>query len=281
MTPKLAHQLSLFDDLPWPHRPLCADDLSRGLYRAPQAEALSHAYIQHNPAAFVWAMVFDVDRPGAAVAWQDAGLPPPTWTTQNPRNGHAHLAYRLQAPVSRSELSRLRPLRLLARVQHSMTAALAADRAYAGLITKTPRHERWRTEVWRPDAYDLDELRDWLPDHLPLPPRITKRDAIGVGRNVCLFDGLRRWAYRARLDFDDQGRWLDACHTKAAALNTFADPLPCNEVKATAKSVSTWTWIHFTPQAFAAIQTHRSRLASIARRAAAMDSNAPILEFLL
>ena len=92
----------------------------------------------------------------------------------NPRNGHAHLGYTLNTPVARSDTARLKPIRLLARIQHAMTEALNADRAYTGLITKTPTHPQWHTDVWRPAPYDLDELRDWLPDNLPLPQRIKK-----------------------------------------------------------------------------------------------------------
>ncbi|RJF06814.1 replication initiation protein, partial [Escherichia coli] len=41
---------------------------------------------------------------------------PPTWTAQNPENGHAHIAYALSAPVAKSDAARLKPLRLLARI---------------------------------------------------------------------------------------------------------------------------------------------------------------------
>ncbi|VXG77148.1 Rep protein CDS [Salmonella enterica subsp. enterica serovar Derby] len=98
----------------------------------------------------MWVLLFDVDHPLAAMAWDAAGLPPPTWTAQNPENGHAHIAYALSAPVAKSDAARLKPLRLLARIQHAMTDALSADRGYVGLITKTPNHARWCTTVGRP-----------------------------------------------------------------------------------------------------------------------------------
>ncbi|WP_250145402.1 replication initiation protein, partial [Escherichia coli] len=40
------------------------------------------------------------------MAWDAAGLPPPTWTAQNPENGHAHIAYALSAPVAKSDAAR-------------------------------------------------------------------------------------------------------------------------------------------------------------------------------
>ncbi|MBI0320590.1 replication initiation protein, partial [Streptomyces javensis] len=69
----------------------CTDELAAGIQHHPRQKALKRAYIDPNPSALVWAMVFDVDRPEAATAWQDAPTecPRPNWVTQNPRNGHA------------------------------------------------------------------------------------------------------------------------------------------------------------------------------------------------
>jgi len=258
------YQQDLFYSMPFPSRPLCSDDLSRGLWRAPLNEALRQPYIQANPQRRIWALLFDVDRELAALSWEDAHLPPPTWTAMNPKNGHAHLAYMLKTPVAKSDAARLKPLRLLARIQHAMTAALDADRGYIGLITKTPTHGRWRTAVWAPEPYDLDELRDWLPDDLPMPRRIKKSEAFGYGRNVSLFESLRQWAYRHRRDYNRYEQWFSACLSHAEQINTFTTPLGFNEVKATAKSVAKWTWQKFDAAAsdarFSALQAHRGRI---------------------
>lgn len=257
------YQQDLFYSMPFPSRPLCSDDLSHGLWRAPLNEALRQPYIQANPQRRIWALLFDVDRELAALSWEDAHLPPPTWTAMNPKNGHAHLAYMLKTPVAKSDAARLKPLRLLARIQHAMTAALDADRGFIGLITKTPTHERWRTAIWRPEPYGLDELREWLPDDLQLPKRIKKTEAMGYGRNVSLFESLRQWAYRNRRHFQRYDAWLSACLGHAEQINTFNTPLGFNEIKATAKSVAKWTWQNFDIAAsdarFSALQAHRGR----------------------
>ena len=250
--------------MPFPSRPLCSDDLSHGIWRETLKDALRRPYIQANPQRRVWVLLFDVDHPLAAMAWDAAGLPPPTWTAQNPENGHAHIAYALSAPVAKSDAARLKPLRLLARIQHAMTDALSADRGYVGLITKTPNHARWRTTVWRPEPYGLDELRDYLPDNLELPRHIKKTEAVGVGRNVSLFESLRHWAYSHRRNYDNHTAWFCACLSHAEALNTFATPLEFNELKATAKSVAKWTWERFDVAAsnarFSEKQARRGRL---------------------
>lgn len=267
--------------MPFPSRPLCSDDLSHGIWRETLEDALRRPYIQANPQRRVWALLFDVDQPLAALAWEAAGLPPPTWTAQNPENGHAHIAYALSDPVAKSDAAKLKPLRLLARIQHAMTDALNADKGYVGLITKTPNHARWRTTVWRPEPYGMDELRDYLPDNLELPKRIKKSEAIGIGRNVSLFDSLAAWSYKKRLSYTDPQEWFLVCLQQAQTLNTFATPLPFNEVKATAKSVSKWTWTHITESGLAAWRSSRSKFANsrsiAARQSALLEIQAGLL----
>lgn len=241
----------------------CSDDPQTwGIDRLPREKATKRAYIDPNPAALVWALVFDIDRPGAATAWEDANAPRPNWIAQNPRNSHAHLGYMLAAPVSRTLKARGTPQRFLARIQHGLTGLLDADRAYTHHLTKTPDHPRWRTFWERPDPYELGELRDYLGDKLPL--RIARLEAVGEGRNVTLFDGLRRWAYRARLDFTDRDLWDRACRSHADALNAFACPLPTREVQQVAKSVAKWTWDNITQNRFSEIQAERGRRGAIA-----------------
>lgn len=260
----LLYQQDLFSSMPFPARPLCSDDLSNGLWRAKLDDALKLPYIQANPQRLIWVLLFDVDRPLATLSWEDSNLPPPTWTTMNPDNGHAHLAYALSAPVAKSDAARLKPLRLLARVQHAMTTILEADRGYIGLITKTPNHGRWITNVWRSTPYELDELRDWLPDDLPLPKTIKKTELLGYGRNVSLFDSLRKWSYRHFRDYKNYRKWISACLDHANHINTFTTPLPLNEIKSIAKSVANWTWRNFdvaeSDARFSKLQAHRGRL---------------------
>jgi hypothetical protein len=63
----------------------CTDELAAGIQHHPRQKALKRAYIDPNPRRWFGPMVFDVDRPEAATAWQDApGVPSPNWVTQNP-----------------------------------------------------------------------------------------------------------------------------------------------------------------------------------------------------
>lgn len=270
------YQPDLFHTLPAYMR--CTDDPSSGMEKLPKLDALQRAYIAPNPRNLICAMAFDIDRPAAAVAWEDARLPPPSWVTKNPASGHAHHTYLLNAPVARSMRSRNSPQRYLARIQHGMTARLKADASYSHVLTQTPHHERWVT--WIPTGrhvqlYELDYLRDFLGDDLPL--RIRREAAVGEGRNVTLFDGLRFWAYRARPDYDNENIWHEACRERAHAINIFACPLPLREVDHTARSVAKWTWKHFSLASFRAVQEGRGKARAAQRASVRMDRQAQLL----
>lgn len=265
-----------------PRRPYCADDLGAGLRIRPIEAAFRHRYIQHNPPGQLAFLVFDFDHPGALVAHQDAGLPAPSWCAENRETRRGHLAYALACPIITSSAARAAPLRFAAAVEQGYRDALRADEAYSGLITKTPGHEAWRTVWGRAEPFTLEELADYLPHGLP-KVRKRREEASGLGRNVCLFENLRQWAYRARFRFDDYPEWHEATRLKAEDLNQFASPLPASEVKATAKSVAKWVWQRLghgpAGQAFIARQSRKGQLSGIARQSAAMDTAQRILEF--
>ena len=251
------YQQDMFDAMPFPQFPLCSDDLSHGVWREKLSKARLLPYIQANPQRLVWALLFDVDRPHAALSWDYTDMPPPTWTTENPENGHAHLAYKLVAPVAVSNAARMKPIRFLAGIQAEMTRTLGADRAYVGLITKTPMHPAWRTKVWRQEPYELTELAEWLPEDFMWRPKPPRPETIALGRNVTLFDELRAWAYPKRRSYSAWGPWHQECLAQAQLLNTFPTPLPYSEVKATAKSVAKWTYAKCSPANFSRLQAIR------------------------
>lgn len=231
-------------------------------------QAITKPYIQANPPYLrVWSL-FDVDRPGAAHAWEDANLPPPSWASINRANGHAHLVWGLTAPVLvDSEDMRQAPLRYLCAIEAAFRVKLDADQGFSGLITKNPAHERWLTLKGPRLHYDLGELSEWveLPKHLPK----RKPEEIGLGRNVTLFESLRQYAYRKiryyKADVRNFVLWQSHLNNKALERNgDFRYPLDGKEVWHIAKSVAKWTWRKFDLEAsdarFSALQAHRGRL---------------------
>lgn len=265
-----------------PRRPYCADDLGQGVRIRSQAQALAHRYIQHNPPQALAFLVFDFDGEGALVAHQDAGLPEPSWCAESRDTRRGHLAYALACPIITSDAARAAPVRYAAAVQQAYTDALRADPGYANFLTKTPGHEDWHTRWGRAEPFNLEELADYLPHGLPAIKQIRatpRHDASGLLRNVCLFEDLRKWSYRARLRFDDPDPWHDACHRHALGINGgFPNPLPANEVKATAKSVAKWVWQRFNAAGFSEVQRQRAKRLAVARQASAMDTTQRLLE---
>jgi hypothetical protein len=231
----------------------------------------------------VWAP-FDIDRPGAALAWEHADLPPPTWTAINKENGHAHSAWGLEVPVLVDGMgARDAPMRYLCAVESLMRERLQADAGFSGLITKNPTHPLWRVLRGPRLAYGLGELGEYLPGLEKHRPRRAP-EQVGLGRNVTLFDRLRRWAYRAIREHWGGGlqawnAWLSQCNNRALVMNAdFPLPLDGREVWHLARSVAKWTWRRTTLEGYAAWRTEQGRRGAAAaakvKRLASEDKRA-------
>jgi len=265
--------LDLFADRDrWPRKPYCSDDKTARHIRS-LTSAIKRPYIQANPPHIrIWS-IYDVDRPGGAIAWEDAGLPPPSWAAANRANAHAHLVWGLVAPVLvDSPDLRQAPLRYLCAVEAAFRERLQADQGYSGLITKNPSHPLWRTLRGPQMAYELGDLAEWVD----LPKFLPKRrpEEIGLGRNVTVFDWLRHYAYRNIRHYkgDVRNFVLWQSHLNGKALERNGDlqyPMDGREVWHIAKSIAKWTWRFFDIEAsdakFSALQSYRGKRAMIKR----------------
>ena len=243
-----------------PNKPYCTDELGVTYIRSKNT-AVNKRYLQINQPKMIIYLVFDVDYEGGAIAWYDCGLPPPLWTSKNPKNGHAHIVYRLEIPVCTSDIARIDPLRYVAAIQSAFCEKLNADIGYSGLLTKNPLHSDWETYNWTKRTYTLDELAGYVD--LKGHPKRRGIEATGLGRNVELFDTTRKWAYKAIREFwqpDYKAKWFDAVLSHVEGLNgQFSAPLPHSEVKSISKSIAKWTNKHFTPAGFSEEQAKRGR----------------------
>lgn len=273
--------LDLFSDVSrWPRKPYCSE--SKGAHNIRTLKhAISKPYIQANPPHMrVWS-IFDVDRRGAALAWEDANLPPPAWAAVDKQSTRGHLVWGLSVPVLvDSPDMRQAPLRYLCAVEAAFRAKLDADTGFSGLMTKNPAHDLWRVLRGPQQAYELGELADWvdLPKHLPK----RKPEEIGLGRNVTVFEWLRQYAYRHIRHYkaDVRNFVLWQSHLNSRALERNGDlkvPLAGNEVWHIAKSVSKWTWNKFDIAAsdarFSQLQAHRGRIGGTASGAARLAAS--------
>lgn len=282
-------QLDLFaDSARWPRRPYCSENLEAGVRIRSLAQALRRPYIQANPPHLrVWS-IFDIDRPGGGLDWQAETLPPPSWSTVNKLNGHAHVVYGLSAPVLvESAEARQAPIRYLVAVEAAFRAKLRADNGYSGLITKNPAHPLWYTLRGPVEHYELGYLSEWVDLPKFLPKQGTKIEEVGLGRNCVLFEFLRRWSYTAVREHRKERNfvlWQARVYDRALDRNAdFKRPLDSKEVWHVAKSVTKWVWKKDPGAAAAFIkrQAFKGQLGGVAsgvsRLAASEDKRASAL----
>lgn len=242
-----------FERLWMPRRPLCCDDDYSQMRRRSRRDALKCKHIEANPQTQVNMLVVDVDSPdGRAVSlWGHQGMLP-NFIVENPCNGHVHSIWALDEPVCRTDMARLKPLKLLHAATEGLRRSCDGDAGYAGLLMKNPECPAWNGELVRENAYRLDELRQALEESGDMPPvswRRTKRARTqGVGRNCTIFDEARTLAYRYVRRLPDRSPASNealrlyvqrTCHEINAA--EFAgNPLPTREVEDIAKSIHKW-----------------------------------------
>ncbi|EMT6385489.1 MULTISPECIES: replication initiation protein [Bacteria] len=247
-----------------PNKPYCSDNLDYGLKIRPKNKALDMLYLQINNPSIQTCLLFDIDRDNSFYDFEEAHLPVPHFTTQNPENGRCHMGYILKRGVCKTQNAKLEPLRYAAAVELEMGKSLKADQGFAGLITKNPFNPHWRPHWSNADLYELDYLADFITLE-NTNKETTKYESFGLGRNVNLFDDLRHYAYKNVLKFKDVSdfhHWMNEIEKQAINLNTYSNPtnlLPFNEIKATARSVGKWVWKNFSSEQFSKIQSERGK----------------------
>jgi len=247
-----------------PVKPYCSNDLENGLIIRNKNKALEMLYLQANQPSIQTCLLFDLDEDNAFYKFEDVGLPIPTFITKSPLSGRCHYGYMLKAGVCKTQHARLKPLKYAAAVEAGIASKLASDYGYSGLITKNPLHEHWSPYWSGAELYELDYLADFV--ELETPKKAAeKAKGYGLGRNVNLFDDLRAYAYRSVLKFKNKSTydaWEADLLRVAQGLNSHCNALNLlqnNEIKATARSVSKWTWKHFDSDTFSDIQSNRGK----------------------
>jgi len=243
-----------------PDKPYHTNELGK-LKIASKETALKYRYIQFNDVAFYRFLVFDIDRPAAALSWENANLPAPNIAVVNPDNTHAHLFYYLENPVCKTRNAHLKPFLYLKAIYQAYVFRLQADLAYAGLIAKNPLNPAWNTWFIHNYLYPLSELADYVELRKLISKKALNKDF--AGRNDSLFNTVRVWAYSARYSYKNYSDFYKAVFDYTSSLNQlFTIPLPASEVKSIANSISKYAWQNFTAESRQNLinRTHTSEL---------------------
>lgn len=256
-----------------PNKPYCTDDLQFGLQVRPKHLALFKRYIQPNHPYYTYFFVFDLDYPTAYIDYfySMVGIPTPNLIVENPENGHAHYIYQLKTPIYQTNASNDKPIKYGNAVYLALRTALNADINYSGLITKNAIHQDWRTNVLREQPYTLDELSERLDLTTgQINKQIKIDEAVGLGRNCCLFHTVRHWAYVEVRQYRAKtfNQWLESVIDHCLSVNAqFTTPMQYNEVKGVAKSIARWVWKKdgYAYQEFIDRQTRKGQLGGKAK----------------
>jgi hypothetical protein len=243
-----------------------------------KAKALKYRCLQFNGPKYLSYLVFDVDDPEAALAWQEANLPRPTLVIESPRTGHAHYAYELATPV---KLENKKSARYAYAIRDAMRASLrGADLDYCGLLTKNAFHPDWRVET-HDHAYTFSELAEHLDLERRPRPKSKPVEEVGYSngvlrtpakpsaqeprsRNLTLAKWLRQWGYANVRFYHDQHAFEVGLTEQANEFNTqFAKKLSRSEVTKWVRGTARWTWDRYTEGRFRAGCTGRSAKARV------------------
>jgi hypothetical protein len=245
-----------------PERPYCTDILGHRLRIMGAEKAAQYAMIQHNsPMVLRW-MVFDIDGDDSHFRAEERGCPPPTFIAINRENGHGHAAYYLETPISAFSASSRRAISFFEDVERGLTHKLGADRAYGGFLSKNPLSPRWETDWQAVRSYRLDTLNECL-DKSDKRRVKESMEPTAIGRNVAIFNALRKQAYKIWLTIKKEKRGFDhlvaSLSSLARALNS-ALPIRLqeSELLCIARSVARWVWDKFSLAQFSAIQQRRA-----------------------
>ena len=245
-------QHALFEANWLPRYPLAGVSKDGPKYRTSRERALKLPYLEANPLAMQSLIITDHDKGSADEIAGLTGLPAPSYVALNPFTRDGHIVYALATPVCLTDAARRSPVNLLARIESGLVHVLSGDVTYGGRITKNPTH-RDHLALWGASeaVYSLKELAGALVELGALPRYEDKTTLVdsSVGRNVALFELVRKWSYRRRGDYQDATEWEQVVHayTHDRNLVVIGDqftrgPLADLEVLHLARSISRWTW---------------------------------------
>jgi hypothetical protein len=225
-------------------KPYCTNNFQKqGLLIRPKEQAFTYAYLQLNNHWSDTYLIFDVDRPGAALAWEDAEILAPTFVTINPSNWHAHLVFELITPVWKQGSEK--PIKWLNAIKKGLTEILGADPGYTGLISKNPNHKRWDVLDFggRHELVELSESAEMYQRRSNRTLKALQDQFAAQGESNFLFNGGRFYGYwvgRQCANWDELRDKL-ATHLEKLCISRSA-PIRKRRIEYLAKAIADWVW---------------------------------------
>ena len=223
-------------------------------------------FVQLNtPHTYRW-LAFDVDRPDAAFAAEEANLAAPNVAVINVANRHAHLLYALADPVHATAAARRAPLAYLAdyRARHGAQARgrpwlyradcqesplPALAHALGRALPVRPGAARCRPEPRGQAASARARRTDWARTQLLA---VRRSASPGLSRRAQFKTrGLAESAFRSHLEHLAAELNQEFTHSPAGLLSR-------GDLRAIAKSIAKFCYRRMSPGRFSAIQRHRA-----------------------
>lgn len=259
-----------FTDLWLPRTPKATNDFSTkpGLVAMPKIDALEYRWFNTNVRKIKNLLTVDVDVEQSewyikALVEEDGVLPEPSFITINPSSEHAQVGWFIEGFV-KTEKS----INWFDNINKRLTLLAGGDAAYGGYTMRNPTHPYQQT-LWGTDhLYTLNELNTYTSKKKLVEYKVDETTETIIGRNVAMFDALRKWGYRARLRFTTYSSWNIALTERANELNfSLSEPLPTSEVRSIVNSTSRWVWKNFSETSFRKIQKARSNRRQVVKEA--------------
>jgi DNA-binding XRE family transcriptional regulator len=250
-----------------PDYPHCTDKLEAGCRQAPKHVAINRRYIEVNKPNFSHKYILnDLDYEGAAFAWEDKGLPAPTFSVINPENLRGHIDYELITAVHLGANASRKAKWYLYTVCHGYTQKLEADPSFGGLLSKNPLSDFW-TVIAYDARYELDELAEYVREGdvknkkqlsfsewdkrfkeeclIPVPGQYKKKKpATDPSDSLFVFWNTNQYAHTITADYsDDRDGLYDKMEGYVVQLNIdFNFEMRQSEIRSNANSVTKWHW---------------------------------------
>ena len=273
----MTHSESLLPSSRIPSYANCAGLDRHIVGRLPRDQAAKYPYIQINTKNRVFNMIFDIDSDHAVLDWLDNVPIKPAYFVGRRSGGHLvrpHAVIKLKIPV---DLTKGRQASLYKAIRKKIDELLMFGECVIDPITgerksplddgekpttKNPHHPAWSVIEGDDRLWTLDELRIALDmpsadelEHDEIKQMYVRAGQhfdlsnATAGRHCMLFETLRGLAYAHKAQCGTEEQLYQYVYAQAHqfdALNNVRDRLPISSIKATARSISRWTWNKYT-----------------------------------